>query len=104
MSPSFEFEDKSVEKAVEKACEELNIPKKDLQRIIKRIGQLAQDPRPQGCEKISGLDRFRIRQGNYRIIYSVQDDVLTIWVIKIGHRREVYRKITKDKPYGKIHE
>ena len=81
-----------------------NIPKKELQRIIKRIEKLAHDPRPQGCEKISGQDRFRIRQGNYRIIYSIQDDELTIWVVKIGHRREVYRKLGKNKSYGKIHE
>jgi mRNA interferase RelE/StbE len=80
------------------------IPKNDLKRIIKRIKKLAHDPRPQGCEQISRQDRFRIRQGNYRIIYSIQDDELTIWVVKIGHRREIYRKLRKDKSYGKIHE
>jgi len=80
------------------------IPKDELQRIIKKIEKLAHDPRPRGCEKISGQDRFRIRQGNYRIIYSIQDDELTIWVVKIGHRREIYRKLGKDKSYGKIHE
>jgi mRNA interferase RelE/StbE len=80
------------------------IPKNELQRIIKRIEKLAHDPRPQGCEKISGQDRFRIRQGNYRIIYSIQDDELTIWVVKIGHRKEIYRKLGKNKSHGKIHE
>jgi len=81
------------------------IPKRELQRIIKRIENLASDPRPRVCEKISGKDRFRIRQGNCRIVYSIQDDELTIWVIKIGHRRDIYRKLEKDKkPYGKIHE
>jgi mRNA interferase RelE/StbE len=80
------------------------IPKNELQRIIKKIEKLTHDPRPKGCEKISGHDRFRIRQGNYRIIYSIQDDELTIWVVKIGHRREIYRKLRKDKSYGKIHE
>jgi mRNA interferase RelE/StbE len=80
------------------------IPKKELQRIIQKIRRLAHDPRPQGYEKISGLDRFRIRLGNYRIIYSVQDDELTIWVVKIGHRRDVYRKLKKDKSFGKVHE
>jgi len=54
------------------------IPKRELKRIIKRIEKLAADPRPLGCEKISGQDRFRIRQGSYRIIYSIQDDELTI--------------------------
>ena len=67
------------------------IPKKDLQRIINRINFLKADPRPPGCEKLSGQERYRVRQGNYRIVYSIQDDVLTVWVVKIGHRRDVYR-------------
>lgn len=74
------------------AAKELEaIPKRDLQRIIERIAGLADDPRPTGSEKLSGQDRYRIRQGNYRIIYSIQDLELTIWVVKVGHRREVYR-------------
>ena len=67
------------------------IPQKDLQRIINRIDLLKENPRPPGCEKLSGQERYRVRQGNYRIVYSIQDDVLTIWVVKIGHRRDVYR-------------
>ncbi len=67
------------------------ISKKDLQRIINRIDLLKEDPRPPGCEKLSGQERYRVRQGNYRIIYSIQDDVLTAWVVKIGRRRDVYR-------------
>ncbi|RJP60526.1 MAG: type II toxin-antitoxin system RelE/ParE family toxin [Deltaproteobacteria bacterium] len=70
------------------------IPKKDLRRIINRIKSLAHDPRPSGCEKLSGHERYRIRQGNYRIVYSIQDKGLTIWVVKIGHRRDIYRKLT----------
>lgn len=80
------------------------IPKRELQRIMKRIAALADNPKPMGCEKISGRDRFRIRQGSYRIVYSIQDDELTIWIIKIGHRKDVYRKLDKDKSYGKVHE
>ena len=68
-----------------------SIAKNDLQRIIERIGNLAQDPRPVGCEKLSGQEKYRVRQGNYRIIYSIQDTELTVWVVKVGHRREVYR-------------
>jgi mRNA interferase RelE/StbE len=68
-----------------------SIPKNDLQRIIVRIGNLAEDPRPAGCEKLSGQEKYRVRQGNYRIIYSIQDTELTVWVVKVGHRREVYR-------------
>jgi len=67
------------------------IPKSHLQRIMERIGLLAENPRTVGCEKLSGQEKYRIRQGNYRIIYSIQDSQLTIWVVKVGHRREVYR-------------
>ena len=67
------------------------ISKKDLQRIIGRIQLLKKDHRPSGCEKLSGQERYRIRQGNYRIIYFIQDDQRTVWVVKIGHRRDVYR-------------
>jgi mRNA interferase RelE/StbE len=67
------------------------IPSKDLRRIMERIGALADDPRPPGSEKLSAQERYRIRQGNYRIVYSIQDYELTIWVVRIGHRREVYR-------------
>jgi mRNA interferase RelE/StbE len=67
------------------------ISKKDLQRIIERIELLKGNPRPPGCEKLSGQERYRIRQGDYRIVYSIQDDQLTIWVVKVGHRRNVYR-------------
>ena len=68
-----------------------SIPKNDLQRIIERIKSLAADPRPLGCEKLSGQEKYRLRQGNYRIIYSIQDTQLTVWVVKVGHHREVYR-------------
>ena len=67
------------------------IPKKDLQKILSRIEALAQDPKPPGHEKLTGQDRYRIRQGQYRIIYSVHDKELTVWVVKVGHRKDVYR-------------
>jgi mRNA interferase RelE/StbE len=68
-----------------------SIPNSHLKRIVERIGSLAENPRPIGCEKLSGQERYRIRQGDYRIIYSIQDTQLTVWVVKAGHRREVYR-------------
>ena len=68
-----------------------SIPKHDLQRILERIGSLADNPRPAGCEKLSGQERYRVRQGNYRIIYSVHDFELTVLVVKVGHRGQVYR-------------
>ena len=68
-----------------------SVPKKDLKKILKRIEQLSENPRPPGCEKLTGKDRYRLRQGRYRIIYSIQDDELTVWVVKVGHRKDVYR-------------
>ena len=75
------------------AAKELEaLPAKDRGRVAARIQQLSSDPRPPGCEKLSGDDRYRIRQGNYRIIYSVEDKVLIVMVVKVGHRRDIYRK------------
>ena len=65
--------------------------KKDRQRIVERISALADDPRPHGSQKLSGKDRFRLRQGLYRIIYSIEDDALVVYVVKVGHRKDVYR-------------
>ena len=69
-----------------------SIPVQDLRRTMERIGLLADDPRPAGSEKLSGQDRYRIRQGDYRILYSIQDAELMVWVVKEAHRREVYRR------------
>ncbi len=65
--------------------------KKDRQRIVRRIQSLSENPRPSGCQKLSGYDRYRIRQGHYRIVYEIRDLEVTVIVIQIGHRREVYR-------------
>ena len=67
------------------------IPKKDVGRILKRIKSLEKDPRPPDCEKLTGQERYRLRQGRYRIVYSIQDDELTIWIVTIGHRKNIYR-------------
>ncbi len=68
-----------------------SLPQADVARILARIEALQMDPRPPGCEKLSGLERYRIRQGVYRILYEIADEVLTVVVVKVGHRREVYR-------------
>jgi mRNA interferase RelE/StbE len=67
------------------------IPRKDLKKILKRIEGLAKNPRPWGCEKLTGQERYRLRQGQYRIVYSIQNDELTVWVVKVGHRKDIYR-------------
>ncbi len=67
------------------------IPKNDLQKILSKIQKLDLDPRPSGSEKLTGQELYRFRQGYYRILYSIQDNQLTVWVIKVGHRKEIYR-------------
>ena len=64
--------------------------KKHRQRILERIAKLADNPRPFGCEKLSGQDKYRVRQGRYRIVYAIEDDLLLIYVVKVGHRKDVY--------------
>jgi mRNA interferase RelE/StbE len=67
------------------------LPNADVVRILERIRGLAQDPRPAGCEKLSGQERYRIRQGVYRILYEIQATRLIVVVVKVGHRKDVYR-------------
>ena len=67
------------------------IPKKDVARILRRIDALADDPRPAGTEKLSAQERYRVRQGAYRILYEIADAELIVTVVKVGRRREVYR-------------
>ncbi len=67
------------------------VPKANLKKILSRIRKLKGNPRPIGCEKLTDLELYRVRQGQYRIVYSIQDNELTVWVIKIGHRKNVYR-------------
>ena len=70
------------------------IPQAYLSKILKRIEDLKSDPRPNGIEKLTGLELYRIRQGIFRIIYSIQDNELTIWIVKVAHRKEIYKKIS----------
>ena len=75
------------------AAEELEgLPRKDRSRIVEKIAALAEHPRPPGSEKLSGEEKYRLRQGDYRVLYSIQDASGTVTVVKIGHRREVYRR------------
>ena len=67
------------------------IEKKDRIRIVEKIRSLSADPRPPGSKKLSGQEKFRIRQGNYRILYQIIDDELIINVVKVGHRRDIYK-------------
>jgi mRNA interferase RelE/StbE len=68
-----------------------SISKKDRQRIIVKIQALSDNPRPPGCQKLSGQERYRLRQGNYRIVYEIQDKALIVFVVKVGDRKEIYK-------------
>ena len=79
----------TIKKSAVKELED--IPKKDLPKIVKRIQSLAQNPRPDGSQKLSNKEQYRVRQGDYRIVYSIEDKESLIDIVKIGHRREIYR-------------
>ena len=69
--------------------------KKMRQRVVERIQRLAENPRPHGCEKLSGKHpRYRIRQGTFRILYEIEDDELVVYVVKVADRRDVYKRLT----------
>ena len=68
------------------------IPSIDLSRIIDKIGALSDNPRPEGCKKLSGEEKYRIRQGNYRILYAIEDEILIVYVVKVAHRKVVYQR------------
>ena len=78
-----------LKKSVQKDFEP--IPKKDLQRIVLAIQSLADNPRPPQSKKLSGYEQYRLRQGNYRILYEIKDDLLIVFVIEVGHRKDIYR-------------
>lgn len=68
------------------------IPNKDVARILQRMEELRENPRPVGSEKLSGQERYRLRQGVYRIIYEVEDGLLVVTVVKVAHRKNVYKR------------
>ena len=68
-----------------------SIQKKDLKRILNRIKTLEENLRPVEGEKLTDKEKYRLRQGRYRIVYSIQDDEPTVWVVKVGHRKDIYR-------------
>jgi len=81
-----------IKTSARKELEAVGPARSDRQRIVQRVQRLASDPRPPGCEKLRGSeDRYRVRRGSYRIVHEVDDAARTVTVVKIGHRREVYR-------------
>ena len=66
------------------------IPNKDLKRILERIESLGENPRLPGCNKLADKERYRLRQGRYRILCSIQDEELSVCIVKVGQRKSVY--------------
>jgi mRNA interferase RelE/StbE len=74
------------------AAKELEgVPKKDREKLVSKIQALANNPRPPGSEKLAGDDKYRIRHGVYRVLYEVDDATIVVVVVRLAHRREVYR-------------
>lgn len=73
------------------AAKEIEVlPKQDRQKVVAKIDGLASNPRPVGCEKLSGQEQYRIRQGRYRILYTINDKEIVIVVVRVAHRKEAY--------------
>lgn len=68
-----------------------SIPSADVKRILQRIDTLADDPRGEGCVKLSAQERYRVRQGVYRVVYEIRDETLVVLVVKVAHRSAVYK-------------
>lgn len=67
------------------------IPKRDLKRILAAIAELANDPQPPQSRKLSGSEKYRLRCGVYRVLYEIHEDILIVCIVKVGHRRDIYR-------------
>lgn len=68
-----------------------NLPDGVRRKVIERVGALAGDPRPHGSQKLSGEEKYRVRQGGYRIVYTIADAIVTVTIVRVAHRSEVYR-------------
>ena len=78
-----------IKKSAAKEIESL--PRRDVAAVMEKIRALSDNPRPYDCAKLAGQEKYRIRCGHYRILYAIEDDVLTVFVVKVGHRKDVYR-------------
>ena len=75
------------------AAKEIEVlPGRDIKAVLRKISSLADNPRPHDCQKLSGREQYRIRCGDYRILYYIEDDALIVCIVKAGHRKDVYRR------------
>ena len=79
-----------IKKSAAKEIEKLS--KEAIKKVVAKIASLQNDPRPPGCKKLSGEEKYRIRVGVYRILYEIEDRRLIVYVVKVRHRKEVYEK------------
>ena len=79
-----------IKKSAAKEIEKLPVP--ILKKVMQKITSLSENPRPNGCKKLTADEKYRIRVGKYRILYSIEDAVLIVFVVKVSHRKDVYRK------------
>lgn len=77
-----------IKKSAAKEVERL--PKSVLKRVLDKIQSLSEVPRPSGCKKLTADEKYRLRVGDYRILYSIEEDILVIYVVKVAHRKKVY--------------
>ena len=75
---------RSASKEIEK------LPKSVLKRVLNKIQSLGREPRPSGCKKLTADEKYRVRVGDYRILYSIENDKLMIYIVKVGHRKKIY--------------
>ena len=76
------------------ASKELSkLPKKELKSVINKIKNLSADPRPTGSKKLSGDEKYRVRVGNHRVLYTIEDEKLVIYIVKVGHRKDIYKML-----------
>lgn len=73
------------------AKEIVNLPQRDLRSVLEKIQSLAENPRQHGSKKLSGHEKYRVRYGDYRILYLINDNILVVLVVQVGHRKDVYR-------------
>jgi len=66
------------------------LPKNILKRILTKIQSLSNEPRPNGCKKLTADEKYRVRVGDHRILYCIEDDKLVVYIVKVGHRKKVY--------------
>jgi mRNA interferase RelE/StbE len=78
-----------VKKSAEKELRE--IPKIELLKILEKIKSLSDDPHPTGSIKLTNQEKYRLRIGNYRVLYKIEENILTVFIVKVGHRKNIYR-------------